>query len=157
MLKISRDLSVTLSRILTWVFMALLIFLAIVMVPLSDMLIDLPDNIGARNEVELWERILIYILAYFVLAVGFAADLFLMGLLRCVGEETVFSEKSVERLRGVSWCCIGEAVVFALLGIWFQLAFGVAFGALFVGICLRVVKNVIEEATEIKMEHDFTV
>ena len=51
MLKIPRDLSVTLSRILTWVFMALLIFLAVVMVPLSDMLIDLPDNIGARNEV----------------------------------------------------------------------------------------------------------
>jgi hypothetical protein len=35
--------------------------------------------------------------------------------------------------------------------------FFVAFAGIFLGLCVRVVKNVIEEATEIKAENDLTV
>jgi hypothetical protein len=48
-------------------------------------------------------------------------------------------------------------VLFALLGWYFRLALAVGFVAVFVGLCLRVVKNVIEEATLIKSENDLTV
>jgi hypothetical protein len=37
------------------------------------------------------------------------------------------------------------------------MSYAIAFAALLLGLCLRVVKNVIEEATEIKRENDFTV
>ena len=37
------------------------------------------------------------------------------------------------------------------------IGFVLAFVAILLGLCLRVVKNVIEEATEIKAENDLTV
>ena len=48
-------------------------------------------------------------------------------------------------------------VLFVVLGYYFKLAVVVAVAAIFLGLCLRVVKNVIEKATEIKAENDLTV
>ena len=47
--------------------------------------------------------------------------------------------------------------MFVLLGLYFPLSFAVAFVAVFVGLCLRVVKNVLEEAVVLKSENDLTV
>ena len=57
----------------------------------------------------------------------------------------------------MSWCCFLLCLLFGILGIFFLLSFAVAFIAVFLGLCLRVVKNVIEEATQIKDENDLTV
>ena len=48
-------------------------------------------------------------------------------------------------------------MIFALLGYIFYIAYVIAVAVLFLGLCLRVVKNVIEEATELKNENDLTV
>lgn len=69
----------------------------------------------------------------------------------------MFTPASVALIRGVSWCCFLLCLVFGVLGKYFLLAYVVALAAVFLGLCLRVVKNVIEEATEIKMENDLTV
>ena len=69
----------------------------------------------------------------------------------------VFTQKSVSAIRAISWCCIAAGILFAALIPWFLLAAAVAFVAAFVGLCLRVVKNAFEEATEIKSENDLTV
>ena len=78
-------------------------------------------------------------------------------LLLRVRAGNVFTMKSVALIRGVSWCCMLLGLIFGLLGIYFQLAFIVAFAGIFLGICLRVTKNVIEQATIIKSENDLTV
>ena len=157
MLKISRNHSVTLSLVLTILFMVGLLAGAIILPWLVRTLIDLPDNVGIRDSITLAGRGFVLAVAYAILAVCAVADGMLFFLLLRVRRGLVFTAESVALIRGVSWCGICMGVLFAMLGGYFQLAFIVAFSGVFLGLCVRVVKNVIEEATEIKAENDLTV
>lgn len=157
MLKIKSNHSITLSIVLSVLFFIGCIVGAFFMPTLTEMLINVTDNIGNRGEITEGGRIFVLCLAYGILAILILADAMLFSLLLRVRSGLVFTEKSVALIRGVAWCCLLLGAVFGLLGIYFQLSFIVAFAAIFLGICLRVVKNVIEEATEIKSENDLTV
>ena len=157
MFKIPSKLSVSLSIALSIAFFCACIAGAIIMPYLTDMLIDIKDNIGFCNEITISSRIFVLIMAYFMLAVIMLADIMLFMLLLRVRHGDVFTSGSVALIRGVSWCCFLLCFAFLGLGIYFQLALILAFAALFLGLCIRVVKNVIEEATEIKSENDLTV
>ena len=124
---------------------------------LVTLLIDLPDTIGDRDAITDGGRVMVLVLAYMALAAMMLADALLFWLLQRVRRGEVFTATSVSLIRGVSWCCFLLSAVFCGLGIYFQLAFIVAIMAVFLGLCLRVVKNVIEEATLIKSENDLTV
>ena len=155
--KIPKKYSLYISISLCIVFFAACIAGAFVMPALAEMLTNTKDNIGNRNEITASGRALVLFLAYMILAVVAAADAMLFALLLRVKKGLVFTSVSTELVRGISWCCFLLGAVFAALGIYFQLAFILAFAAAFLGICLRVVKNVLEEATEIKEENDLTV
>lgn len=157
MLKIPSKWSVWLSMALSVIFFGVCIAGAVVMPSLVTMLIDLPDNIGDRDAITEAGRVMVLILAYMALAAMMTADALLFWLLQRVRRGEVFTATSVSLVRGVSWCCFLLCVAFCGLGIYFQLAFIVAIMAVFLGLCLRVVKNVIEEATLIKSENDLTV
>lgn len=157
MLKISSKSSVTLSIILSIVFMIILIGGAVIMPWLSEVLINLDDTVGNRNEINQFGRYGILIMAYMILACMATADVLLMKLLFRVRDGLVFTAESVGLIRGVSWCAILLGCVFTALGFHFQLSLFAAFACIFLGLCLRVVKNVIEQATEIKSENDFTI
>lgn len=157
MLKISNKLSINISLAVAALFMCACVFGAFIMPPLVEMLINLPDNIGNRGDISQQGRVFVLIMAYLMLLILSLADTFMIILLLRVKKSLVFTEKSIALIRGISWCCFAICVVFALLGIYFQLSFILAFFAIFLGISLRVVKNVIEEAAEIKSENDLTV
>lgn len=157
MLKISNKVSINISLAVAAVFMIACIFAAFIMPPLVEMLINLPDNIGNRGDISQSGRVFVLVLAYVMLGVLALADTFMILLLLRVKKSLVFTDKSIALIRGISWCCFAICVVFALLGIYFQLSFILAFFAVFLGISLRVVKNVIEEAADIKSENDLTV
>lgn len=157
MLKIKSNHSITISIVLSILFFIGCIVGAFIMPALTEMLINVTDNIGNRGEITEDGRALVLSLAYGVLAILMLADALLFALLLRVRSGLVFTQKSVALIRGVAWCCLLLGAVFSVLGIYFQLSFIVAFAAIFLGICLRVVKNVIEEATEIKSENDLTV
>ena len=157
MLKIPAKASVVLSIVLAVAFMLILVFGAVAMPWLTDVLIDLPDNMGSRNEIQEFDRILVLILAYMVLGFMAIADVLLLNLLFRVRAGLVFTAKCIGLIRGVSWCAILLGATFLVLGLYFQLAFFAAFACFFLGICIRVVKNVIEQATAIKAENDFTI
>ena len=88
-----------------------------------------------------------------VLAAVLALDYLLL-----VRRRQVFTDGAVSCLRTISWCCFIEAGLFVVIGVLF---FGIdlilAFVAGFLGLVLRVVKNVIEEAVALKAENDFTI
>ena len=157
MLKISKNSSVTISLILTVLFMVALTGGAIIMPWLVRSLIELPDTVGGRDGITLAGRGFVLAVSYAILLVCAVADALLFFLLRRVRRGEVFTEKSVSLVRGVSWCGILMGLLFGLLGFYFQLAYAMAFAGVFLGLCVRVVKNVIEEATEIKEENDLTV
>lgn len=157
MIKVSNKVSINISLTVAAIFMIACIFSAFVMPPLVEMLINLPDNIGNRGGITPFGRAFVLAMAYLMLGILALADTFMIILLLRVKKSLVFTDKSIALIRGISWCCFAICIVFALLGIYFQLSFILAFFAVFLGISLRVVKNVIEEATEIKSENDLTV
>lgn len=157
MLKISKNLSTTLSLALA-IFVFLCCIVGLFWLPtLTEMLLNLPDNIGNRGDISPLGRTLSLISAYGIVLDILLADTILFFLLRNIRKGEVFTARTVALIRGVSWCCIGLAVPFGFLGIYFQLSWIVCVLALFLGLCLRVCKNAFEVANEIKEENDLTV
>ena len=155
--KISKELSINISITISILLFIICIAAAIILPTLVNMLIDTPDNIGSRDAITSFGRVFVHMMSYLVLAAVLLADVLMYQLLRRVKNGLVFSDKSISLIRGVSWCCFLLCAAFFGLGIYFQLAFVVSFLAAFLGMCLRVVKNTIEEAAEIKSENDLTV
>ena len=157
MMKISSKASTNLSIALSIVFFAAIAFGAFLMPYFVNMLVGTPEEIAQRPFFVTEGKNVILGLAYGVLAVAMIADALLFALLIRVRSEQVFTEKSVALIRGISWCAVAIGVLFFALGYYFKLAIVVGVAAVFLGLCLRVVKNVIETATEIKCENDLTV
>ncbi|MBR5773463.1 MAG: DUF2975 domain-containing protein [Clostridia bacterium] len=157
MLKISSKLSIFLSLALCIGFLALCIIGLFLMPSLVEMLLKIPEDIGFRGVITQGARAFVMVLAYFALVGGIAADSLLIALLLRVRDGKVFTPASVALIRAVSWCCFFICLIFGILGFYFTLSYIVAFGVLLLGLCVRVCKNVIEEATEIKYENDLTV
>ena len=157
MLKISNRTSLYISIGIAVLFFALCIAGLFILPTLVPMLIRLPDNIGPRDTITDFGRGLVMTEAYLVVITFLTADILLFDLLRRVKRGLVFTTESVARIRGVSWCCMALCVLFGCLGYYFTLSWLVSFLALFLGLCLRVTKNVIAEATEIKQDHDLTI
>ncbi len=70
----------------------------------------------------------------------------------------VFIAENVAGLRLVSWCCVFVALICFLSGviIWLALLL-VSAAAGFMALIVRVVKNIFEQAIEMKDELDFTI
>lgn len=96
---------------------------------------------------------------YFLLLIPVGvADGFLVRLLLLVRRHQVFTDKAVAYLRTISWCCFIEAGLCLITARpFFPVHYAAAFAAGFLGLVLRVVKNVIEEAVALKNENDFTI
>ena len=150
--KISKTASVTLSLALTVLFFAVLLFCLFIMPGFVRMILPV-----SQRTLTAGDATLILVTGYAVLALAMLADYLLLRLLLLVRAGSVFSNKSVARIRGVSWCAIAISLLFLLMSRYFLIALALAFAAVLLGLCLRVVKNVIEEATAIKAENDLTV
>lgn len=91
---------------------------------------------------------------------GVLAVVMLVQLLRVlvnVGRGDVFSHKNVSMLRMISWLClIGGAV--CLASSFYYLPWLIVFiVAAFVGLIVRIVKNILAEAIYLKEENDYTI
>lgn len=157
MFHISNKISTVISLVLTVILVAALCVLTAWLPMVVDSMIDVADNIGDRASITEAGRMFVLIDAYVMVAVAFVAVALLFFLLRAVLMERIFTPSATRLIAAISWCCFAEGALFLLIGVYFQLAFGVSVAACFVGLCLRVVKNVIEEATRIKSENDFTI
>lgn len=153
MLKIPRKCSVTLSMILAAFFMVVLVVTAFYLPQLVHRFVDMRYPEG---NMESWKP-LVLTNGYLILAAGGMTDFFLCLLLLRVRKGWVFTAESVALVRGISWSAVLVGLLFIPLGRFFNMAYLIAFVTLYLGISMRVVKNVIEEATAIKNENDLTV
>lgn len=81
----------------------------------------------------------------------------LYRLLYRIELEQVFVTANVECLRRISWSCFAGAIIcIASVAYYFPWIF-IAVAAAFMGLIVRVIKNIIAEAVELKNEADFTV
>ena len=148
------NISVIISLVLAIITMAFIIVMAVFIPSLVDFYVDVTGKAEQFSALEITQ---IKIILYVILLPAIIADASLLFLLKLVAKEKVFTSVSVYLLRLISLCCFAEVIIFGALAIFFLLALVVSFAALFLGIVLRVVKNVIEEATAIKLENDYTV
>ena len=91
-------------------------------------------------------------------AVPAAAVLYsLHMLLRSIADGEVFTAENVAQLRRISWCCIAAGLVLLASSLYYVPFLALSAAAAFVGLILRVVKNVFAEAVRIKHENDYTI
>jgi hypothetical protein len=97
------------------------------------------------------------VIAYACCAPALIALFSLDRLLANIKRKEVFIDKNVKYLRRISWCCFVVSVLILIAAFSTMLLFIVAIAAAFIGLILRVVKNVIEQAMIIKNENDLTI
>ena len=149
--------SIIISVIIGILLLCALIFACFWLPVVVNSMIDVADNLGNRNEITTAGRVFTVSVAYAMIFVAFVAVALLFVLLREVYKKNVFSKKTGRLLSVISLCCFGEGFLSLLLVVYFQLAMCITLAACFLGLCLRVVRHVIEEATSIKQENDFTI
>lgn len=150
-MKWSKDNSILLSRICVWVFGICAVLCA---VGLPTML----DGIVARRGLEL-ETGRIYVMASFYgLLVPTAIALWnLYRLLANISREKVFDAANVKCLRTLSWACFLAALICLVSASYYIPFLFLAVMAGFMGLILRVMKNVFAEAVALKQENDYTI
>lgn len=145
-MKWNNDRSLLLSRVCVWVFTVLL----------AALLLTAPwfwNWILWRSSVRM-----VYIGVTYASGVPAAVILFcLHRLLRNISEEEVFIQENVRSLRIMSWCLMAAALVYLVGSLFDWYLVVLAAAAAFVGLILRVVKNVFAQAVELKNENDFTI
>lgn len=163
MLKISKKLSVKISFGLSIVFAFAILAVASVawnytaiLFPKSE-LAPIPSVVAAT---------------YPEAIIAFIADIMLIKLLASVSRESIFTSENVAHIRAISWMCFAESLLFLgesiasllIVGperensrILFSVFLVISFACAFMGLIVRVVKNIFEQATAIKAENDYTV
>ena len=88
---------------------------------------------------------------------GILTVLLLMGMLKRIKNDEPFTRENVLALRLISLCCFLVAII-TFAGAFVVKSFIlVSMAAGFFGLILRVVKNVIQRAVELKEENDLTI
>ena len=157
MLKINRKVSVVISLVLTVIMFAAVVALAFILPTFTDYLIGLPDRTGERLALTDTQKTLIHAASYGEVAIMLIGLGMLFALLILVQKGKVFTPAAVMLIRYISWCLILMGVILISMVFFFTLAPFVGVAIMFLGLTIRVVKNVIEEAVFLKEENDLTV
>lgn len=111
------------------------------------------DEHSATEPVFLWQCVF----CYAILALGFAAAISLNSLLANIKKERVFVRDNVRSLRVISYLCFAAGVVFLIYCAVRPMMLLLAGIAGFIGLALRIVKNVFAKAVELREENDAVV
>ncbi len=146
--------SLKLSKLLTYSLIAMLV-VAFVCIPfISRWYISISvSNSFIKSDAFIPVCVMLVICDIF----GLAAANALRKLIANIGKSEVFIEDNSKSLRIISWCCIFVGLTFTVFGLWRLSFFLGAFFAFFMGLIMRVLKNVFEKAVSIKNENDLTV
>ena len=81
----------------------------------------------------------------------------LLKLLFNIKNEKIFITQNVKYLRTVSWCCFAIAIITLIGGFFYMPFIFVTAAGGFTGMLLRVLKNVMQSAVELREENDLTI
>lgn len=154
---LSNRTSSIISLVLALALIPALVFLAIRLPHFVTVLLNVHEAIGNDGVLQEWERTCILIDAYTMFTVALAAVALLIVLLRSTLSEKVFSVRALRTLNALSLCCFIEGILLVYIAVYFPAVLCLTLAALFLGVCLRVVRNVIAEAMRYKEENDLTV
>ena len=111
------------------------------------------DKYSGREPIFVW----FVVCTYAAMAPGGAILFSLNLLLGNLRREKVFEHENVRYLRVISYCCFVIAAICAVISFVRPLGFALVASFLFIGLLLRVLKNVFEQAVYLREENDLTV
>lgn len=94
---------------------------------------------------------------YLCILIGFYILIILMKLIKNIENNNVFTKENIKHLRYLSWASFIISIICFISSFYFYLWIFAFFVSFFMGMILRVIKNVFEQAIIIKEENDFTV
>jgi hypothetical protein len=114
---------------------------------------------GWSENGEAMERMLVLfkVCFYPCACLGFVTLYSLIRLLLNIKKDAIFIPPNVKYLRRISWCCIVVSLITLAAGILYIPYLFVSVAAGFMGLMLRVVKNVMENAVQLKEENELTI
>ena len=148
--KIKSKTSTVISQVLTCILIAAMVLATCTM----PFIVNWYIRVSGREGIN---AVFVIIVMYVALIPAYAAVISLWKLLAAVKREDIFTPASVSQLRLISYCAFAEAVVFAILSNQFLFSLAISFAGVFIGMVIRVVKNVIQTAVEVKEENDYTI
>lgn len=148
-IKWTKERSLSLSYVLTWAVLVL----ACALMFLIPIITIWYDTVSGKEPIMPVLTACFYICDFLAIIALWQ----LRKLLSNIRKQELFTDANTRCVRIISWCCFGVAAVFAVLTFWRLLALLVAVIAAFVGLILRVVKNMLASAAELREENDYTI
>ena len=148
----TKSKSVKLTVILVWLCTAAAAAAVFAIPFLVRLYIGFRPEYGAVSRQQL--TLLLTILLYAALVPVLIALWRLIGLLHNIMREAVFVRENCTHLRILSYCCFAVCALFAGFSFWMPGLLIIAFAAGFMGLILRVLKNVFAEAVALREEND---
>ena len=152
--------STTLSIVVCWIVVSLVTVFAVAGHWLIQLWFIGYYGWGVEDELVARALHLFYISYYPSALFGYITLYSLIRLLKNIRRGDIFIPKNVSYLRRISWCCFAVAaisLVIAILYVDIVPFLLVAGAAAFVGLMLRVVKNVMQNAVELREENELTI
>lgn len=141
--------SLTLSIIFTTVFALAMASLTVSIPWLVPFLCKIMEHEGIEA--------FMTVIACLSLPAGWGAVVLLYKILFNVKKKRVFVPENVKYLNILSWLCIYVGIVCAVAMFKYLGFLFVGISAFFIGLIVRIVRNIIEEAITIKEENDMTI
>ena len=151
----NKNKSLFLSRVLTYVCAGLAFIFALFIPDGAVWYNSISEKIGILSQQNV--TIPVIIVLYFCVAMAYTVIWSLHKLLGNIANEKVFIPENTSCLRVISWACMLAGFSMIVLALWRAIFIFAAFLLVFFGLVMRVLKNVFENAVEIKSENDFTI
>ena len=78
-------------------------------------------------------------------------------MLRNIQAGRIFDEDNVCLLRAVSWCCVGAGLICLVSTVYYIPFAAVGIAACFMALIVRIIKNIFQQAIDMKAELDLTI
>ena len=151
----NKNKSLYLSRILTYVCAGLAAIFSLFIPEGAQWYNYISEPIGILAEKNVTVPVIVVL--YFCVVMSFWVLWSLHKLLGNIFHDKVFISENTKCLRAISWACMLAGFSMAVLSLWRAIFIFFAFLLIFFGLIMRVLKNVFENAVEIKSENDFTI
>ncbi len=144
------------SARLTSILIKIVYVLAAVCCVMAPYMVEHYDRmIMAKGDPSVYVPLLITL--YCAVPAAVVALICLDKLLKNIIVDQPFISANVKLLRIISYCCFAEALVFVYFATLKPFALIIVIACAFMGLILRVIKNVFEHAVAIREENDFTI
>lgn len=137
--------------------LAAMVLILLYLPPLVSALIDVPDQIGNRNQLGMDGRHMILLDSYAMLILAMLCNALVAWLLVGVIRKREHTKEFGWLIFAIALCCFGEGLLSILLVTQFQMALFVVCIAFALGLCMLIVRHLLAQAADIKQENELTV